>query len=105
MNRAPPTRQRPALAGTGRKVDPAKQTAREGYHGTLPPNVPPDPRDPLTIALDLYAAAERLADMAEDFAAGAFDDRTLSAADALLAGLGRLIAEARTRQAAQGSTP
>jgi hypothetical protein len=59
--------------------------------GCTPPNLPPQPRDPLTIAQDL----------AEDFASGMFDDCALSSADALLVGCGRLVIELRQRQGAQ----
>lgn len=68
--------------------------------GIASPKLAPTPRDPLTIACDLHQAAEHLAEMAEDFAAGAFDRVTLSSADALLVGAGRLILELRQR--AQG---
>lgn len=103
------TRQRPA--GTGREVEQqielaaqlygtthAEATARDGYTGTTPPKAAPMPRDPLTIAGELYQAAECLADLAEDFAAGVFDARALSSADALLVGCGRLVCELRQRQ-------
>lgn len=64
------------------------------------PNLAPAGRDPLTVARDLYHAAEHLAELAEDFAAGVFDTVTLTRADALLVGAGRLIVELRQR--AQG---
>lgn len=65
--------------------------------GCHPPNLAPLPRDSLTIARDLYHAAEHLADIAEGFATGACDNATLSSADALLVGAGRLIVELRQR--------
>lgn len=89
------TRQRPA--GTGREVETTMRTRREGYHGITVPTVPPSPRNPLAIAHDLYAAAEHLADMAEDYAAGVYDQRALSSTDALLVGCGRLVLELRQR--------
>lgn len=89
---------RPRPAGTGHEVETAMQTVFEGYHGAKPETIAPAPRYPLTISRDLYSAADRLADIAEDFAAGALDARSLSAADRLLVGIGRLIAELRLRQ-------
>ena len=71
--------------------------ARAGYRGTTRPPTRPSPRDPLAIAHDLYAAAEHLADMAEDYAAGVYDQRALSSTDALLVGCGRLVLELRQR--------
>lgn len=68
-----------------------------GYHGVTPPNPAPAPRDTLTIASELYQAAECMADLAEDFAAGEYDARALSSADALLVGCGRLVCELRQR--------
>lgn len=94
------TRQRPAA--TGREVDTALQTVRQDYHGTTPETVTPAPCNLLTIAGELYSAADALADMAEGFAAGVLDARGLSAADRLLVGTGRLIVELRQRQ---GATP
>ena len=55
------------------------------YCGCMP-NPAPAARDPLTVASELYQAAECLADLAEDFAAGEYDARALSSADALLVG-------------------
>lgn len=75
--------------------------ARAGYRGVVPPRTAASPRDPLTISGELYAAAECLADFAEDFGAGAFDDRALSSADRMLIGCGRLIAELRQRREAR----
>lgn len=107
----PQTRTRPVIAVTGRQVRKAgcgdDSTAtwravygnpRDGYHGTTPPNPAPAPRDPQTIASELYQASECLADLAEEFAAGEYDSRALSAADALLIGCGRLICELRQRR-------
>lgn len=73
------------------------------YCGCTPPNPAPAPRDPLTIAHELYAAAECLADLAEDFAAGEYDARALSSADALLIGCGRLVCELRARRAREAA--
>lgn len=58
------------------------------------------PRDPLTAANQLRAAADHLDALADDLAAGAFDVRALSSADALLVGCGRLVCELRAREAA-----
>lgn len=74
--------------------------ARAGYRGMVPRPAAPTPRDPLAIAHDLRAAADHLADLADDLAAGAFDARALSSADALLVGCGRLVCELRAREAA-----
>ena len=100
------TRLRPA--GTGREV--AKQielaqqlygtrerTARAGYRGTVLSPTSPTPRNPKAIARDLHAASGHLADLAELIGAERFDARTLTNADALLVGAGRLICELRTR--------
>lgn len=73
------------------------------YCGCTPPNTTPAPRDPLTIAGELYQAAECLADLAEDFAAGEYDARALSSADALLIGCGRLVCELRARRAREAA--
>lgn len=70
---------------------------RAGYHGIRRPHEARSPRDPLTIARELYSAAECLADLAEDFAAGVFDARALSSADAVIVGAGRLVCELRQR--------
>lgn len=89
--------------GTGRRGsdDISISTARGFYHDTTPPPAAPMPRDPLTIASELYQAAECLADLAEDFAAGEYDARALSSADALLVGCGRLVVELRQRKEAR----
>lgn len=77
---------------------PANSThARAGYHGIRQPHEARSPRDPLTIAGELYSAAECLADLAEDFASGVFDARALSSADAVIVGAGRLVCELRQR--------
>ena len=73
------------------------------YCGCTPPNPAPAPRDPLTIASELHQAAECLADLAEDFAAGEYDARALSSADALLIGCGRLVCELRARRAREAA--
>lgn len=100
------TRLRPA--GTGREV--AKQielaqqlygsserSARAGYRGAAfqPTRLPS--RDPAAIAQDLHAASGHLADLAELIGAEHFDAQTLTSADALLVGAGRLICELRAR--------
>lgn len=106
---APQTRQRPA--GTGREVaeqiELAQQlygtrecTARAGYRGAALPPTLPSPRDPAAIARDLHAASGHLADLAELIGAEHFDTQTLTNADALLVGAGRLIVELRARGAA-----
>lgn len=89
--------------GTGRRGsdDIAISTARGFYHGITPRSSTPTPRDPLTVSRELYQAAEYLADLAEDFAAGAYDARALSSADALLIGCGRLVCELRQRREVQ----
>lgn len=107
---APQTRQRPTCeAGrdVAKQIELARElygtahadstTARAGYHGIRRPHEARSPRDPLTIAGELYAAAECLADMAENFASGAFDARALSNADAVIVGAGRLVCELRQR--------
>lgn len=94
------TRQRPELARTGREVDTAKQTVRTGYHRASPVSIAPAPRHQLTIARELYSAAECLTNIAEDFAGGAIDARELSSVDRMLVGMGRLIIELRLRQEA-----
>ncbi|TAM94640.1 MAG: hypothetical protein EPN40_11565 [Rhodanobacteraceae bacterium] len=71
--------------------------ARAGYYGIRQPHEARSPRDPLIIAGELYSAAECLAALAEDFAAGAFDACALSSADAVIVGAGRLVCELRQR--------
>lgn len=104
---APQTRQRPA--GTGREVEKqiaglrqlygtSESAARNGYRGVALPPAQPAPRAPAVIAQELYSAAEHLADLAEVVAAELFDTSTLSSADALLIGCGRLIVELRQRK-------
>ena len=89
--------------GTGRRGSDniSISTARGFYHGITPPPSAPAARDPLTIAGEMHQAAECLADLAEDFAAGVYDARALSSADALLIGCGRLVCELRQRREAQ----
>ena len=91
--------------GTGRRGsdDISISTARGFYHGVIPPHTARAARDPLTIASELHQAAGYLADLAEDFAAGAYDARALSSADALLIGCGRLMCELRARQRKGGA--
>ena len=102
----PQIRQRPA--GTGREV--AKQiefaqqlygtsecAARAGYRGATTSRTPSSPCDPAVIARDLHAASGHLADLAELIGAEHFDAQTLTNADSLLVGAGRLICELRTR--------
>jgi hypothetical protein len=93
---------RPRPAGTGREVDTPKQPRRKGDHRVTPATIAAAPRHPLTIARELYSAAECLEGIAEDFAGGAIDERELSAVDRMLVGMGRLIMELRMRQ---GATP
>jgi hypothetical protein len=82
------------LYGTGERA------ARAGYRGAaLPPTRLPS-RDPAAIAQDLHAASGHLADLAELIGAEHFDAQTLTNADALLVGAGRLICELRARGAA-----
>jgi hypothetical protein len=75
--------------------------ARAGYHGIRRPHTARPARDPLTIADELYQAAECLADLAEDFAAGSYEASALSAADARLVGCGRLVCELWQRRGMQ----
>lgn len=91
----------PGFAGRGSQDHNGLQIAGGFYHGTTPPPTVPAPREPLLIARDLYAAAEHLADLAEVIASERIDIETLSAADRLLAGIGRLIVELRQRQEVQ----
>lgn len=99
-------RQRPA--GTGRDVaeqiglarqlyGTTERTARAGYRGAALPPTSPTPRTPEAIARDLRAASGHLADLAELIGAESFDAQTLTNADALLVGAGRLICELRAR--------
>lgn len=69
------------------------------YCGVTPPPVALTPRDPVTIASELYSAGEALADLAEVVASDDYTDRTLTDADALLTGAGRLLVELRVRRA------
>ena len=105
----PQTRLRPA--GTGREVEhqielaralygDAERSARAGYRGATRLATPPSPRDPVAIAHDLHAASGHLANLAELIGAEHFDAQTLTSADALLVGAGRLICELRARGAA-----
>jgi hypothetical protein len=75
----------------------AERTARAGYRGEARLPTPPTPRDPVAIARDLHAASDHLADLAELIGAECFDAQTLTNADALLVGAGRLICELRQR--------
>lgn len=72
--------------------------------GYTPPNLPPPPRDPATIAQDLADAAERLDVIAyRMFVLG--DDtgeKETADLDALAVGIGRAACELRLRQRAQG---
>ncbi|HLI17443.1 MAG TPA: hypothetical protein VKV22_04130, partial [Rhodanobacteraceae bacterium] len=79
------------LYGTGERA------ARAGYRGAALPPRSPSPRDPIAIARDLHAASGHLADLAELIGAEHFDAATLTNADALLVGAGRLICELRAR--------
>jgi len=75
----------------------AERAARDGYRGATRTPTPPSPRDPAAIAHDLHAASGHLADLAELIGAEHFDAQTLTNADALLVGAGRLICELRQR--------
>ena len=75
----------------------AERAARAGYRGEARLPTPPTPRDPVAIARDLHAASGHLADLAELIGAEHFDAQTLTNADALLVGAGRLICELRQR--------
>lgn len=81
-------------------------TAR-AYCGCTPPNVPPPPRDPATIAQDLADAAERLDVIAyRMFALG--DDtgeRETAELDVLAVGIGRAACELRMRQHGKDGAP
>ena len=69
-----------------------------------PPNVPPAPRDPATIAQDVMDAAERLDMLAHRiFAAGdATGEPETFELDALACGISRAACELRARHRAQG---
>ena len=75
--------------------------------GCTPPNVPPAPRDPVTIAQDLADAAERLHVIAyRMFALG--DDtgeREAADLDALAMGIARMGCELRMRQPRKDGAP
>lgn len=75
--------------------------------GCMPPNVPPAPRDPVTIAQDLADAAERLDVIAyRMFALG--DDtgeRETAELDALAEGIGHAACELRMRQQGKDGAP
>lgn len=69
-------------------------TAR-AYCGCVPPNLPPPPRAPATIAGDVRAAARVLEGVADDLAADAWTADTLADADVVMIGLHRLMCELR----------
>lgn len=75
----------------------SERAARAGYRGAALPPTPPPSRDPATIARDLHAASGHLADLAELISVEHFDAQTLTNADTLLVGAGRLICELRAR--------
>ncbi|HJR14258.1 MAG TPA: hypothetical protein VJ833_10210 [Rhodanobacteraceae bacterium] len=75
----------------------AERTARAGYRGATRSPALPSPGDPAAIARDLHAASGHLAALAELIGAEHFDAQTLTNADALLVGAGRLICELRQR--------
>ncbi|HKZ10393.1 MAG TPA: hypothetical protein VJL61_06775 [Rhodanobacteraceae bacterium] len=79
----------------------SEAAARAGYCGVAPPPAQPTPRDPAVIASDLRSAAGCLGDLADNFELGHVNEITLSSADRLLIGAGRLIMELRQRK---GST-
>ena len=104
---APQTRRSPR-GGAGFEVDQqigfarqlygdAERAARAGYRGVSRSHIPPSPRDPAAIARDLRAASAHLADLAELIGSEHFDAQTLTNADSLLVGAGRLITELRQR--------
>lgn len=69
-------------------------TAR-AYCGCTQPNLSPPPRDPVTIAGDVRAAARVLEGVADDLAADAWNADTLADADVVMIGLHRLMCELR----------
>ena len=75
--------------------------------GCTPPNVPPAPRDPATIAQDLADVAERLDVIA--YRMFALDDdnggRETTELDALAVGIARAARELRMRQHGKGGSP
>lgn len=75
----------------------AERTARASYRGATRLSTTPLSREPAAIARDLLAASGHLADLAELVGAEHFDAQTLTNADALLVGAGRLICELRQR--------
>ena len=81
-------------------------TAR-AYCGCTPPNVPPLPRDPATIAQDLADASERLDVIAyRMFMLGdATGERETAELDALAVGIGRATCELRMRQHGKDGAP
>lgn len=106
---APQTRRSPR-GGAGFEVDQqigfarqlygdADRAARAGYRGATRSPAASSPRDPAAIARDLRAASGHLADLADLIGAEQFDGQTLTNADALVVGAGRLICELRRRLA------
>jgi hypothetical protein len=75
--------------------------------GCTPPNVPPAPRDPATIAQDLADAAEHLDAIAHRMFALGDDtgDTETAALDALAVGIGRAACELRMRQHGKDGAP
>jgi hypothetical protein len=73
--------------------------------GCTPPNLPPPPRDPATIAQDVADAAEHLDAIAHRmFALGGDTGETETAElDALAVGIGRAACEVRAHQRARAS--
>jgi hypothetical protein len=81
-------------------------TAR-AYCGCTPPNVPPPPRDPATIAQDLADAAEHLDAIAHRMFALGDDtgEHETAELDTLAVGIGRAACELRMRQHGKDGAP
>ncbi len=108
---APPKRQRPELAGTGREVEQQikfaselygsasadSTSARAGYRGTFAPGPAPAPRNAAAIATDLLAAAARLGKIAGGMVMTGPTWEVLADADRVITGCGRLVVELRQR--------
>jgi len=108
---APPKRQRPELAGTGREVEQQIKLAaelygttgadstssRDGYRGTFAPAAAPKPRFVADIATDLLAAAARLGTIAGGMVMAGPTWGDLAEADRIVTGCNRLVVELRQR--------
>lgn len=75
--------------------------------GSTPPNLPPAPHDPVTIAEGLADAAERLAMLADRVHALCDDtgEQETTELDALAVGIGRAACELRMRQHGKDGAP